>query len=123
MGAYTNGYTKSGLMRVFQILEEFRKIYPDMQMQNASIFVTIAMNQGITMKELGQRTGLAQSSCSRNVALLSEHLKYDKPGYGLVVATEDPVERRRKIVRLSSKGERVAASLDLLVREGQPLVD
>ena len=110
------GYTKKGLMRVFQILEEFRKIYPDMQMQTASVFVTIALNEGITMKDLGQRTGLAQSSCSRNVALLSEWLKHNKPGYGLVVAQEDPVERRRKIIHLTPKGQRVAASLDMLVR-------
>ena len=117
MGAFTGGYTKTGMMRVFQILEEFRKIYPDMQMQTASIFVTIAINQGITMKDLAQRIGVAQSTCSRNVALLSGMLKHDKPGYGLVVATEDPVERRRKVVNLTSRGERVAASLDALVQE------
>lgn len=108
-------YSKKSLMRIFQILEEFRKIYPDMQMQTASIFVTIALNPGITMKELGERAGLAQSSCSRNVALLSEWLRHNKPGYGLVVATEDPVERRRKIIRLTANGERVASTLDMLI--------
>lgn len=116
MKATTNGYTKSGMMKVFQILEEFRKVYPDMQMQAASVFAIIAMNPGITMKELGQRTGLAQSSCSRNVALLSDKLKHDKDGYGLVVASEDPLERRRKVVHLTPRGNRVASSLELLVR-------
>lgn len=110
------GYTKAELMRVFQLLEEFRKIYPDMQMQTASVFVTIALNDGITMKDLGTRTGLVQSSCSRNVALLSDHLRHDKPGFGLVVAQEDPFERRRKIVHLTPKGHRVASSLAALVR-------
>ncbi|GGX91321.1 hypothetical protein GCM10007160_18530 [Litchfieldella qijiaojingensis] len=115
----SSGYTKAGMMRVCQILEEFRQIYPDMQTQTAVFFVTIAMNPGITMKELMERTGTVQSTCSRNVSLLSEWLKHNKPGYGLVQAMEDPVERRRKIVKLTPKGERLAAQLDYLV--SQPL--
>jgi len=102
---------KRDLMRVFQIIEEFRKIYPDMQMQTAGIFVTIALNEGITMKDLGQKCGLAQSTTSRNVALLSDKLRHDKDGYGLVVAEEDPVERRRKVIKMTTGGRRVAASL------------
>ena len=107
--------SKRGLMRVFQIIEEFRKIYPDMQMQTAGIFVTISLNEGITMKDLGQKCGLAQSTTSRNVSLLSDKLRHDKNGYGLVVAEEDPVERRRKIVKLTPAGRRVAASLSGII--------
>jgi DNA-binding MarR family transcriptional regulator len=109
-------YTKSGIMRVIQIVEEFRKVYPDMQMQTAIVFLTVAMEGTITMKDLGKRWDLAQSTCSRNVALLSDKLKHDKPGYGLVIAKEDPVERRRKIITLTANGKRVAASLETLVR-------
>lgn len=114
-----SSYSKRDLMRVFQIIEEFRKIYPDMQMQTAAVFVTIALNEGITMKDLGQRCGLAQSTSSRNVALLSDKLRHDKDGYGLVVATEDPVERRRKIIKLTPRGKRVAASLCDIIRESK----
>jgi len=102
---------KRDLMRVFKIIEEFRKIYPDMQMQTAGVFVTIAMNEGITIKDLGSRCDLAQSTCSRNVSLVSDKLRFDKQGYGLVEAMEDPMERRRKIITLTPKGKRVASSL------------
>lgn len=93
-----------------------------MQMQTASVFISVALNEGITMREMQVRTGLTQASCSRNVSLLSDKGKSNRnnqAGFGLLVAKEDPEERRRKIVILTPKGKRIATSLASIVKGGE----
>lgn len=102
---------KRAYAKGLKMLEEFRKIEPDMPLQMAATFLTVANEEGITMKTLGERLGISQSSCSRNIAALSKFHRLNKPGHDLVCATEDPVERRRKIVKLTPKGKRVAEAL------------
>jgi DNA-binding MarR family transcriptional regulator len=100
-----------------RITEEFRKLDPCLQMQTAAVFLTIAHENGINMAKIGEITGLGQSSCSRNVAALSKFNRLNKPGLGLVKASEDPTERRRKIVTLTPKGKQVAKALQLFIDE------
>lgn len=102
---------KQSLAKVVKCLEEFRKIDPQIPPQTAVSFLWVCIHDGITMKDLSDRVGVSQSSMSRNIAALSETHRYGKPGYDLVYATEDPAERRRKIVKLTPKGRRIAASL------------
>ena len=99
------------LPRLVGAIEEFRKFDPEMQLQTVLTFIHVAIFPGLTMKELSSRVGVAQSSTSRNVASLSKQKKFDKAGHALVIAEEDPRERRRKLVRLTPRGERVAATL------------
>ena len=98
-----------------RLLEELRKIDPEMQLQTASVFLYVAHNEGITMKDLGDQLGLAQSSCSRNVAYFSKINRKHKEGYDLLVAREDPAERRRKLVYLTPKGRRIVESLGIVL--------
>jgi DNA-binding MarR family transcriptional regulator len=94
------------------VLEAFRELDPDMPIQYALSFLTIARNPGLSIRELSERLGIAQSSASRNVAALSAWHSFRKPGHGLVEANEDPRERRRKIVSLTAKGEALLGRLD-----------
>lgn len=77
------------------------------------VFLWCAIQPGITMKELSERVDIAQSETSRIVTKFSA---YDGHGYGLLRAEEDPHERRRKIVRLTPKGERLAEKMIEIVR-------
>lgn len=106
------------MMKAMRLLEEFRKLDPEMQMQTAQAFIYVAIHPGTTMKQLGDALGISQASCSRNIAALSKWHRLDRPGHDLVVAQEDPAERRRKIVTLTPKGKRIAkALLDILEDE------
>jgi len=102
--------------RLMHILEIFRELDPDMPIQYALSFLTLARNPGLSIRDLADRLGVAQSSASRNVAALSAWHSFRKPGHDLVVAQEDPRERRRKVVTLTAKGEalleRIAAVLE-----------
>lgn len=92
-------------------VQTMRGVEQQMPAQMIATFLTVAIQPGITMSELAQRLGLAQSSCSRNVAALGEWHRFGKAGYNLVEAIEDPRERRRKIMFLTIKGRNIAAQL------------
>lgn len=100
---------------VVHVLEAFRKLDPDLPIQYALSFMTIAQSEGISIGELAERLGIAQSSASRNVAALSKWHSFGKAGLDLVQAQEDPRERRRKIVTLTDKGRAFLEELRAIV--------
>jgi DNA-binding MarR family transcriptional regulator len=106
---------------VIRVLEEFRRFDPDMPIQYALSFLTIAEHEGLSMGDLAQRLGIAQSSASRNIAALSLWHSFGKAGHDLVEAMEDPRERRRKIVSLTQAGNRLVAAIRALVSGAVPL--
>lgn len=95
----------------FSIVEEFRKLDPQMPLQTAATFLIVASSPGIAMKELNQRLLTTQASCSRNVAALSRFRKFETPGHGLVYTEENPKSRRSKNVNLTPEGEQLAMNL------------
>lgn len=101
--------------RLMRALEVFRELDPDMPIQYALSFLTLARNPGLSIRDLSERLGIAQSSASRNVAALSEWHSFRKPGHDLIQAKEDPRERRRKIVTLTRKGEALLARLEVVM--------
>ena len=72
------------------------------------------------MKELADALGVAQSTMSRNVAYLDRINRHHQPGLDLVRATEDPAERRRKIVTLTPRGRQLKTRLNELVLRERP---
>lgn len=90
-----------------RFLAALREVDPFIPTQMAECLLTVALQPGLTMSELSDRTGLAQSSCSRNIAALSKWHRLGKEGHDLVEAMEDPHERRRKIIFLTPKGAKV----------------
>ncbi|HYC03390.1 MAG TPA: winged helix DNA-binding protein [Azospirillaceae bacterium] len=99
-----------------RVLEEFRTLDPDLPIQYALSFLTIAQNEGMSIRDLSERLGIAQSSASRNVAALSKWHSFGKAGHDLVEAVEDPRERRRKIVTLTPRGRDLAERLGGLIQ-------
>lgn len=104
-------YDRYALVQLLRAIEAFRAIDPDMPLQTAASFLYCGIYPGCTMRDIQKNLSISQSSCSRNVAALSDRHRLGKPGPGLLEAVEDPVERRRKIVRLSERGEEMAVGL------------
>ncbi|MFD2261621.1 MarR family winged helix-turn-helix transcriptional regulator [Lacibacterium aquatile] len=104
-----------------RVLEEFRKLDPDLPIQYALSFLTLASNEGLSLGELASRLDIAQSSASRNVAALSAWHSFGKPGLDLVEAKEDPRERRRKLVTLTPKGHELIERLRDILSPPAPL--
>lgn len=103
----------SGL-NLLKIIEEMRKFDSQIEAHAVAVFFFVAMKDnrdGIAMQTIGEELDIAQSSVSRNVYKLGDINRHKKTGIGLLEAFEDPMERRRKLVRLTAKGKRVHNTL------------
>ncbi|MBK67973.1 MAG: MarR family transcriptional regulator [Rickettsiales bacterium] len=114
------------LEKAYAIIEEFRKIDEKMPIQQVAVFLTIAMNENISQKDIAEITGMGQGSTSRNVAAFLKLNRFKKPGFDLVENEPDPMELRVKKHRLNTKGKRIAQSIANIInsyRKSDPMVD
>lgn len=101
--------------KFLEYIQEFRKKDADIQSQTIAVFLFVGINEsnnGVLMTSIADNLKMKQSSVSRNVSLLARWTwRADKdkksriPGLDFVEAFEDPMERRRKLVRLTPKGK------------------
>lgn len=104
------------LSRCIYAFDHFRALANDLPLQAACILVLVAKQPGITVRELMARSKLSQSSCSRNIALLSETNRHGQPGLNVIEARPDPTDTRRYTLYLTPKGEEFAALLKDIFR-------
>lgn len=96
---------KDFLRQILDTVDTLRsEVDSEMPLQMVAVLLTIAAEEDVPMAEVARVTNLSQASISRNVAALGMIHRKKKPGYGLVDAYEDPMERRRKLLRLTPKG-------------------
>ena len=105
----------SGL-NLLKVIEEMRKFDNQIEAQAIAVFFFVATkagktNSGVAMQTISEELDLAQSSVSRNCYKLADVNRHKKTGIGLLETFEDPMERRRKLVRLTAKGKRVYNTL------------
>ena len=105
---------------LLKIIEEMRTFDSQLEAQAISVFFYVGVyggKEGIKMQTIADETGIAQSSISRNANKLSEINRQKRAGIGLLQIFPDPIERRRRLVRLTAKGRRVFQTLTELVFE------
>lgn len=88
-----------------------RMLDDSIPVQTVAVFLEVAKNEGISVKDLADKCGLAPSSASRNVAALSNWHWLKKPGLGLLETQDDPQDLRKKTVRLTPKGKTLVKQL------------
>lgn len=88
---------------------------PELPTQQVTILLALMDATGpVSMADLVTATGVSQPAVSRNVAILGRGQRIGEKGYDLVEAYEDPTYRRRKLVRLSPRGEALKARIAAL---------
>lgn len=94
------------------IYQCFQEYDTEMLVQTMRTFLNVAMaNEPISMQKLVINLNMPQSTLSRNVATLSAINRHREKGHELVESFEDPTDRRNKLVKLTYKGERLAARI------------
>lgn len=91
--------------------------YSDCPVHFLTVFLTIAERGEVPLNDLQELTDRSASSITRAVHQLGPGSPL-RPGWGLVEAYEDPYWRRRKLVRLTHKGKRVADKLVTIMTDG-----
>jgi DNA-binding MarR family transcriptional regulator len=113
----SNANGTRALSQALGIVEEFRKLSPEIPSQTIATFLYIAVHDPCPMKELVDGLGVAQSTVSRNVAMLDRINRHHEPGLDLVRASEDPNERRRKVVRLTPRGRQLRDRINRILSQ------
>lgn len=100
--------SKVAISRALQVLNVFRAIDHDMPIGEAVTFLMVAAGEtqdsGLSVTEVHRNGGFALSSASRYVQSLGEMDRHRRPGKKLLTDHIDPMERRKKILRLSPQG-------------------
>lgn len=100
------------------MVDSMRKVDSTLPMQTFAAFLTVAMEDGLNVSQVGEKIGIAQSSASRNIATLSEWDYTKRPGLKLVEYRTDPMNLSTKTVHLSSKGGKLISEMLLALTKG-----
>ena len=97
--------------RLRRLHEILREIDPEMTVQTFATLVEVALGPGISVQQVADALGIAQSSGTRNADLLGSHGRGNKAGVGLVERRASAGDRRIKELHLTPRGRRVVARL------------
>ena len=110
---------RKNLKLMVDALDYLRRLDSEMPIQYAVSFLNIALHEdkeeGLAVQDLESLVGLSQSATSRNVQALSKWFKPKVPGHDLVESFENPMDRRKKIVRLTQKGQHMISGISKLL--------
>lgn len=94
-----------------ELLAQLQKVDPEFPLHYSICLTHIALNEGMSLTTLSERTGLALSTVSRIVGALSNG-RQNGQAYGLVELKVSEQERRRKELYLTQKGWAVMRGVD-----------
>lgn len=110
-----NELTDATMAKVLAISEEFRSLDTEVPGQLVSVFLYIASHNPCHMQAIENDLRLSPNSVSRNTDWLSKYHRLGKPGMGLVVKIADPVNARRRLVKLTEKGHRLVERINQIL--------
>lgn len=100
----------SQINKSLNVIEAFRKIDSNMPIAQVSFFLNAAKNEGLSLTDLADMSGILLANASRYIVTLSNG-KLGEKGLDLLDYYENPVNRRQKLVVLTEKGRKLIAQL------------
>lgn len=94
------------LNEALKLVQGIRQIDPEMPLQQAHCFLIIAeAEEGLSLSDIARKANIGLATASRYVAALGKLNRHREEGLQIIEAFEDPMERRKKIIRLTPKGK------------------
>ncbi|OAM52941.1 hypothetical protein A7981_05770 [Methylovorus sp. MM2] len=85
----------------------------DLRLPLVLTLLHVADRKEVSHQELSKLTRVSQSATAKNLMTLGEGTPAKGlEGFGLVDSFEDPLERRRKLARLTTKGKEVMKAIE-----------
>jgi len=98
--------------RLFQLIELFRELDPEMQAHQISAFITIALMDGrCTKNHLAERLGVSLAATTRILQVWSNTVNRKRPGFDYVSVGPDPEKANRLVLVLNSRGRKFWSKL------------
>lgn len=94
-----------------RILDEFRKINPNMPVAQIQALLMVALDAGLGMSEISTITGIKNSTTSRYLIELGAPRLADDGALGLIDRGVDPTNTRKARYSLTRKGKRVVEAV------------
>lgn len=93
------------LRDAIQLIQGISQIEAEMPLQQLHVLLLIAQaEEGTSLTDLAKKAGIGLATASRYVSALGKQNRHRQEGLLLVESFEDPMERRKKIIRLTAKG-------------------
>ena len=94
------------LQDALRLVQGIRQIASEMPLQQVHCFLLVAeADEGLSLSDLAKKANIGLATASRYVAALGKLNRHREEGLQLIEAFEDPMERRKKIIRLTPKGK------------------
>ena len=108
---------------VLAALESFRRIYPPISLTSVRAFLYVAENPGINVTELALACGLTDAGASRVArALAGRDIERPlPPSLDLLDCATSSVDPRERLLRLSPRGQALAARIEQLITAQTPI--
>lgn len=106
--------TMDELKKLVLALKAFQDLDHEMQIPTMLSYIYPAMqnpSKPLTIKGVAQKTGVKQSSGSRNVMAFTEVTRHRTEGHNLLKTEENPMFRTEKLITLTDEGERFKEKL------------
>ncbi len=92
------------LRKLLDIVERFRSARQTLSIGQVSVFLRVAIEEGLTVNDYAKSLGMAQSMMSRTLLDLSETPRGGSPGLGLLLRKHSATSLRDVNYFLSPKG-------------------
>lgn len=93
------------LDEALRLISAIRMIDPEMPLQQAHCFLIVAQAEdGLSLSEIAKKAEIGLATASRYIAALGKLNRHKEQGLQVIESFEDPMERRKKIIRLTPKG-------------------
>jgi len=100
-----------------RVLDAVRAEAPELPTQQLHALLVIGLDEGLSVQDVQKRTGMTNSSGSRNVRALMEYAGEGRKGLHWVDWKPNPQNLREKLLFLSPKGREVMDKM-MKVMEG-----
>ena len=107
--------TNDRALRLLKVIQLIRLLDREMPAQVVASFLYVASHNHCHKQALEEDLKFTTASASRNTAWLSDKHRLEKTGLGLIKKQQDPANRRRLELILTSKGESLLNQIEDLL--------
>lgn len=90
----------------FKFLSRIQQVDSEMPIQQMMCLLVISQSsEGLSLTDVAKRVNISMTTASRYIGSLGKINRHKEEGLNYIEAYEDPMERRKKIIRVTKKGE------------------